>query len=214
MNRNRILLGVIVLALLALGAWYMLSERASAPAPAPSVATADDRTLGDPRAPINVIEYAAPQCPFCAAMNAQGIPILKAKYIDTGKVFYIFRMMPIGPADLPAEGIARCLPPAQYFAFLDLLYRNQAKWDPENGVTDVAGALVKMAAIAGLSKERALVCMADKDRQKRIMVSAEDAQMRYGINATPTFVINGEVQEPGASWPEIQAKLDSLLAAK
>ena len=217
MNRNQFLLGVIVAALLILGAaaWYVLGNGPSAPAPGPApVATSDDRTLGDPKAPITAIEYAAPQCPFCGRFNAEGIPILKAQYIDTGKVFYIFRVYPIGPADIPAESIARCLPAEQYLPFIDLLYRNQAKWDPENGVSDVHGGLVAMARIAGLSADQADACIADKAKQARIMAVAQDAASRYGINGTPTFVINGEVQTPGAPWPDIKAKLDSLLAKK
>ena len=211
MSRNGILLLVLV-ALLAGGgaaAWYFLGSRAPV---IPANVVAGDRTLGDPHAPIVAIEYAAPQCPFCAEMNAQGIPHLKADYIDTGKVFYVFRVYPIGPADIPAEAIARCLPADKYFPFIDLLYRNQAKWDPENGVQDVHGGLVAMARIAGLNGEKVEQCIADKDAQKQIFTVAQDAEKRFGINGTPTFVINGEVQTPGATWDEIKSKLDSLLA--
>jgi protein-disulfide isomerase len=223
-SRNQVLLGIIVAALLALGgaAWYFMgagggsSESPTAgPAGGPaSVATAYDRTQGDPKAPITVIEYAAPMCPHCAHMNAEGIPILKAKYIDTGKVFYIFRVFPIGQPDVAAEAIARCLPADNYFQFIDLLYRNQAKWDPEYGITDVQGGLVAMGRIAGLSGDQVAACMADKNAQKHVIDVAQDGATRYGINGTPTFVVNGEVQTPGAPWPDIKAKLDSLLAKK
>jgi len=213
MSRNAVLLLVltVVLAVAGAAAWYFLTP----PTPViPASVTATDRTLGDPHAPIVAIEYAAPQCPFCAEMNARGIPHLKADYIDTGKVFYVFRVYPIGPADIPAEAIARCLPADKYFPFIDLLYRNQAKWDPENGVQDVHGGLVAMARIAGLSEEKVDQCIADKDAQKQIIAVAQDAEKRFGINGTPTFVINGEVQTPGATWDEIKSKLDSLLAKK
>jgi protein-disulfide isomerase len=212
MSRNQGLLLALVVALAVLGvaAWYFLTPP---PAPVTGVgATANDRTLGDPHAPTVVIEYAAPQCPFCADMNSAGIPHLKTDYIDKGKVFYIFRVFPIGPADIPAEAIARCLPADKYFPFIDLLYRNQAKWDPENGVQDVHGGLVAMARIAGLSEERVDQCIADKDGRKQIEAVAQDAETRFGINGTPTFVINGEVQTPGATWDEIKSKLDSLPA--
>lgn len=214
MSRNQGLLLALVVALAVAGAaaWYVLK-----PSPAPVIpagTTAGDRTMGDPRAPIVAIEYAAPQCPFCAEMNNSGIPQLKAGYIDTGKVFYIFRVYPIGPADIPAESIARCLPADKYFSFIDLLYRNQAKWDPENGVQDVRGGLVAMARIAGLKEDKVDACIADKAAQQRIIAVAQDAEKRFGINGTPTFVINGEVQTPGATWDEIKSKLDSLLAKK
>jgi protein-disulfide isomerase len=222
-SRNQVLLGIIVAALLILGgaAWYMMRPDQGAvlasTTPAAStgpVATADDRTMGNPKAPITVIEYASPMCPHCAHMNEEGIPVLKRDYIDTGKVFYIFRVFPIGAPDLPAEGLARCLPADKYFQFIDLLYGNQAKWDPEYNVTDVAGGLTQLGRIAGLSGDKIQSCMTDKDSQKRVMAVAQDAQTRYGITGTPTFVINGEVQTAGAPWADIKAKLDSLLAKK
>ncbi len=221
MSRNQVLLGIIVAALLVLGiaAWYVLGSssdgtlQAAAGGPA-GAATADDRTLGDPKAKIVAIEYAAPMCPHCAHFNAEGIPVLKRDYIATGKVFYIFRVFPIGQPDVAAESLARCLPADNYFAFIDQLYRNQAKWDPEYGVQDVEGGIVDQAKIAGMSAEQAETCMKDKDKNARVMTVAQDAQSRYGINGTPTFVINGEVQTAGAQWPEIKAKLDSLLAKK
>jgi protein-disulfide isomerase len=217
-----VLIGVVVLALLVLGgaAWYVLgsgsgdSITGGGTPGTGTVATAYDRTQGNPKAPITVIEYAAPMCPHCAHMNEEGIPVLKANYIDTGKVFYIFRVFPIGQADIAAESIARCLPADKYFQFIDLLYRNQAKWDPENGITDVHGGLVAMGRIAGLSGEQVDQCIANKDVQKHTMDVAQDASTRYGVSGTPTFVINGEVQTPGAPWPDIKAKLDSLLAKK
>ncbi len=221
MSRNQVLLGVIVLALLALagGAWYVLGSSDSptslaAGGPVAS-ATADDRTLGDPKAKIVAIEYAAPMCPHCKHFNEVGIPILKRDYIDTGKVFYIFRVFPIGQPDIAAESLARCLPADNYFAFIDQLYRNQEKWDPEYpGVQDVEGGLIAQARIAGLSADQAESCMKDKDKNARVMTVAQDAQSRYGISGTPTFVINGEPQTAGAQWPEVKAKLDSLLAKK
>lgn len=221
MTRNQILIAVIVVALLALGggAWYLLGSGsgdgtvASGTGAAP-VITADDRTLGNPKAPIVAIEYAAPQCPVCARFNAEGIPSLKAQYIDTGKVFYIFRVFPIGPADVPAESIARCLPADSYFPFIDLLYRNQPKWDPEYGVQDVHGGLAAMSHIAGLSTAQVDACIANPASQKRVATVADDASQRYGITGTPTFVLNGEVQTAGATWPDIKAKLDALLARK
>src|ERR1700743_1929127 len=108
-------------------------------------------------------------CPHCARFNETGIPELKAKYIDPGKVFYIFRVFPIGAQDIAAESLARCMPADNYFAFIDQLYRNQDKWDPEYGVTDAEGGLVAQARIAGLSEDQARSCMTDKDKNARVM---------------------------------------------
>lgn len=177
-------------------------------------ATPDDRTLGNPKAPVTVIEYAAPMCPHCAHMNEEGFPILQRDYIAKGRIFYIFRVFPIGQADIPAEGIARCVPKENYFAFIDLLFRNQQKWDPEYSVTDVHGGLVSMGRIAGLSADKIEQCMADPVNQQRLTAVQQDANTRFGITGTPTFVINGEVLPGGAPWSVVKDKLDSVLAAK
>jgi protein-disulfide isomerase len=218
-SRNQVLIGVIVLALLTLGAGFYFYEQSGPPDVIAAVsgggAVPGDRTLGSSQAPITVIEYAAPMCPHCARFNAEVIPLLKSNYIDTGKVFYIFRVFPIGAADVPAEALARCQPKESYFGFIDLLFRNQDKWDPENGVTDVHGALVSLSRIAGMSAEQADACMNNQDEQKRIMAVAQDASARYGITGTPTLIINGEVEQAGGmAWTALKSKLDSLLAKK
>jgi protein-disulfide isomerase len=217
-SRNQVLIGIVVLALLALGVgyyYYAKSSPTEVAAAVPAGAVPGDRTLGASSAPITLIEYAAPMCPHCARFNADIIPLLKSNYIDTGKVFYIFRVFPIGAADVPAEALARCQPADNYFQFIDLLFRNQAKWDPEYGVTDVHGALVSLSRIAGMSAGQVDACMNNQDEQKRIMAVAQDASARYGVTGTPTLVINGEVQEAGGMpWSVLKSKLDSLLAKK
>jgi protein-disulfide isomerase len=202
-----------------LGAGFYFYEQSGPPDVIAAVsgggAVPGDRTLGSSQAPITLIEYAAPMCPHCARFNAEVIPLLKSNYIDTGKVFYIFRVFPIGAADVPAEALARCQPKESYFGFIDLLFRNQDKWDPENGVTDVHGALVSLSRIAGMSAEQADACMNNQDEQKRIMAVAQDASARYGITGTPTLIINGEVEQAGGmAWTALKSKLDSLLAKK
>ena len=173
----------------------------------------DDRTLGSPKAPITVLEYAAPVCPHCAHFNETVFPLLKKNYIDTGKVYYIFRIFPIMPADGAAEAIARCLPADKYFWFIDLLFRNQKNWDPEYGVTDVRGGLLQVARIAGMSAEKVDECIADKSQQERINQVAQDGEVKYNIQGVPTFIVNGTPWESGGvTWPQMQKKLDSLLS--
>jgi len=173
----------------------------------------DDRTMGKPDAPITMLEYAAPSCPHCARFDMDVFPQIKKNYIDTGKVFYIFRTFPINASDGAAEAIARCLPADKYFQFIDLLFRNQAKWDPEYGITDVRGALVQMGRIAGMSTEKVDACISDKDEQDRINSVAQDGETKYNIEGTPTFVVNGTKTEAGdVTYAQMQAKFDSLLS--
>jgi len=158
---------------------------------------ADDRTMGNPKAKVTFLEYAAPTCPHCAHFAETVMPQIKQNYIDTGKVFYIFRTYPLSATDGAVEAIARCLPADKYFQFIDLMFRNQSKWDPDgNQIADVHAALVQMARIASLSPERVDQCISNKDEQDRINTVALDGSRKYNIDHTPTFVVNGEVVDP------------------
>ena len=170
-----------------------------------------DRTLGNPKAPIQIVEYAAPICPHCAHFNETLFPQLKSNYIDNGKVFYVFRVFPLQSADVAAEAIARCLPANNYFQFIDLLFRNQPKWDPENGVQDVHAGLVQMGRIAGLSAQQVDSCIGNQSEQKRIVQVGQDATSKFGINGTPTFIVNGEVRSVWTNFQDMKDSLDSKL---
>ena len=170
-----------------------------------------DRSLGNPKAPIQIVEYAAPVCPHCAHFNETLFPQLKSNYIDTDKVFYVFRVFPLQSADVAAEAIARCLPANNYFQFIDLLFRNQPKWDPENGVQDVHAGLVQMGRIAGLSAQQVDTCIGNQAEQKRIVQVGQDATSKFGVNGTPTFIVNGEVRSVWANYQDMKDSLDSKL---
>jgi len=152
-----------------------------------------DRTLGNRNSKVVLIEYAAPSCPVCAAFNAQSFPRLKAQYIDTGKIFYVFRIFPLRSDDGLAEKIARCLPEDKYFTFIDLLFKNQPKWDVEFGVTPqgVHDGLVLLGRIAGMSQEQVDQCMENKAEDDRINKVSSEGESRYSITGTPTFILNG-----------------------
>ena len=108
------------------------------------------------------------------------------------------------------------LPVDQYFQFIDMMFKNQAEWDWENGVSDIHGGLVKMGRLAGMNADRVDSCIGDKAMQDRINKVAQDGQTRYSINSTPTFVIDGVVHETSEiGTPEdLQQTLDGLLAKK
>lgn len=175
-----------------------------------------DRTLGNPKSKVVLIEYAAHSCPVCAAFNEQTFPRLKASYIDTGKIFYVFRLFPLRADDGAAEKIARCLPEDKYFTFVDLLFRNQPKWDVEYGVQPgegVRAGLVLLGRIAGMSEEQVDQCMANKAEDDRINKVASDAEARYGITGTPTFILNGVSQGSGnIPYDRMAQLLDAELA--
>lgn len=221
MTRKQLTIGLAVIALIALGviAYLVLfpataDDTLAAGDKASVAVTASDRTLGNPKAPVTMLEYAAPTCPHCAHFNEELFPKLKKEYIDTGKVFYIFRVFPLNQVDLAAEALARCLPAENYFQFIDLLFRNQPKWDPEYGVQDVHGGLVAMGRIAGMSEQQVDQCMSNKAQLDRASKVGMDGQTKYSITGTPTFVINGEVHSAGYTWEQLKTELDNMLKKK
>ena len=222
MNRSQFLIGLVVAAVIALGvgAYFVFFTSPSDTSAVPSSSlsytlTKDDRAQGSPKAPITMIEYAAPTCPICAHFDIAMFPQLKQQYIDTGKVYYVFRVFPLQAADVAAEAMARCLPEDNYFQFIELLYHNQSKWDPDGyNIPDIHGALVGMGNIAGLPPEKTDSCISDKAQTQRIEQVGTDAQTRYGINGTPTFIINGHLHGPFVDFGEVQATLDPLLTKK
>jgi protein-disulfide isomerase len=178
----------------------------------------DDHTLGNPKAPITLVEYAAPMCPHCARFALDEFPELKREYIDTGRVFYIYRVFPLGAPDGAIEGIGRCLPPERYFPYMEMMFREQPKWDPDGyQIPDVRAAIIQLAALEGLSPERANQCMTDPAQQERINQSAQDAQLRYQIEGTPTFIMDGQVVNipPGQKIIDVlRLRINSLAGSE
>ena len=201
-------------------AWHIVSEKGPAPALAADIKganytiTPQDMTMGNPKAKVVLIEYAAPRCPHCAHFNEETFPPLKKNYIDTGKVLYVFRVLPLGAGDGVAEKLARCLSRDKYFPYMDNLFRTQPQWDDEYGVTDVRGGLLAQSKKFGMSEAQFDACVADTKNDAFINQVAQDGVTRYGINSTPSIVINGKLVPGVAEYPALKAALDNALAGK
>ena len=215
-RKTWIILGVVVALILGGGAWYFLrGDSEMQPAgqevyePLPT-----DHTFGNPKAKVTVIEYASPTCPVCANFLINLYPKLKSDYIDTGKVFYVYRTFLRGPDDAVAEKLARCMPKDKYMSFTDSLFRNQSRWDYEFGIPSPDGvhaALVQLAGEAGMSAADADRCIASTADEDAIGRVGEDGVTKYAVNATPTFVINGQGQ---AGFENLFSRLDLALTGK
>lgn len=183
--------------------------------PVPVSPIIGDVTLGSETATVHVVEYAALSCPHCRDFWKWEFPKLKADYIDTGKILYIFRLFPLRSDDGSAEKIARCLPEDKYFAFIDLLFKNQPKWDWEYGLKppEVREGLVLLGRIAGMSREQVDQCMVNKAEDDRINQVSSEAQSRYSVNATPTFILNGtSIGSGNIPFDSLSKLLDTELA--
>jgi protein-disulfide isomerase len=218
-RKTWIILGVMA-ALIAGGAYYFLGrdggmQTVAAPASAKGYAPLPtDHTLGNPQARVVLIEYASPTCPVCANFMLNFFPKLKSNYIDTGKIFYVYRTFLRGPDDAMAEKLARCMPKDKYMSFTDSLFRNQSKWDYEFGVPSPEGvhtALLQLAGEAGMNAADADRCIASTAEETAISKVGEDGVAKYAVNATPTFVINGQAQ---AGFEDFFGRLDRALSGK
>ena len=210
MSRKTLWLLIAIVILLGAGLVWYLSRSAAPTVTAASGTTGEVigpnelRTLGNPKAKVTVIEYAALTCPHCAYFSQEIFPAFKAKYLDTGKVYYVYRLYPLDPADYKAERIADCLPKSQFFSFVDLLYRRQADWGPEQhnehgaaSQPQTEAGLLQMGRIAGLGADQARSCLTSTKEDARVNQVGQEGEQRYQLTGTPTLIVNGQAQPAG-----------------
>ena len=169
-------------------------------APPPPEEVLKDRVMGNPDAPIEIIEYASLTCPHCRDFNVETLPELKKNYIDTGKAKLIYRDFPIDQLSVVAALMARCAPEDRYYQFIDVLFENQDKWkyDP-----DPVEALMRIGKLGGLSEADFKACTSNDTLINGIIQSRQNAGKQYDVNSTPSFVINGKKRIVGAQPYEV-----------
>lgn len=175
------------------------------------------RALGNPSAPIKIVEYSSLTCGHCAHFHNDILPELKSKYIDTGKVYLEFREFPLNDPALKATLTARCLPEAQYENFTSILFKTQEQWA---GGLDYMAALRQNAKLAGMSDATFDACQAEPQLKLKLADVMQQAQDKWQISATPTFIINDGAEkvsgvQPVAEFERIFRKLtnDEIGAA-
>ncbi len=148
-----------------------------------------DHVIGKADAPVTIVEYASFTCGHCASFHKETFPKLKEKYIDTGKVKLIFRPFPTAPAQLSvaAAMLAHCAGDERYFAMTSALFETQSNWMSANAAPE----LLPLANQAGVSKEKFEACLGDNKLASDIQQNAVRAFEVFGVEATPTFFING-----------------------
>jgi protein-disulfide isomerase len=203
LNRRQLLIfggGAVVAG--GLAAWLFGADRLtggiagvpSAKAAAPDLSTLldppalGDKVLGRTDAPVTIVEYASATCPHCAAFHKDVFPQLKSEFIDTGKVRFIFREFPFDDLALAAFMLARCAPPDKYFPMIDVLFEQQKVWASKEARTELG----KIAQLAGIGEDGFDKCLKNEDLAKGIMAIRDKAANTYGVEATPTFFVNGK----------------------
>lgn len=176
--------------------------------PAPEVI---EMVMGDPAAPVEVIEYGSFTCPHCATFHQNTLPQIKANYVDTGKVRFVYREAVFDRYALWAGMVARCAGPDRYFGIVDLIYQRQAEWT-QGAPAEVAEGLRRIGRTAGMTNEQLDACMTDA-AMAQAMIDTHAAHMaEHDIPGTPHFVING-VLHRNMGYPDFARVLDDALAA-
>ena len=158
---------------------------------APEDSVRGERSMGSPKARVTSIEYFSLTCPHCAAFALGALPELKAKWIAPGKLRWVYYDFPTDIAALQAAMVARYLPPERYERFIDTLFAAQDHW--VFGAGSVPDVLWPLASDAGMDRATFDRALADTGLQDWIVGRARDAESRWHVDATPSFVINGKL---------------------
>jgi protein-disulfide isomerase len=156
-------------------------------------------------AKVTIVEYASATCPHCAAFHKDVWPKLKADYVDTGKIRFIFREFPLNDPALAAFMIARAAPKDSYFPLIGVFFDTLETWakDPANG-------LLNIAKQAGFTQEKFDATLKDEKLAKGIM-EIRDGGVKFGVQGTPTFFLNGKPMRGEVTYDSLKADIDKLL---
>jgi len=213
-------IAALCLVLVAGGA-YWLTAGSSTPPDLPFAANAQDAdvdtssvvemSLGNPDAPVTVIEYASFTCPHCADFHANQFKQLKENYIDSGKINFIHRDVYFDRFGLWASMVARCGGEDRYFGIIDMIYDQQKEWIGSGDAVGIADRLRKIGKVAGLDADQVDACLADQDKAKTLVAWFQQNSEEHDINSTPSLVINGE-KYSNMSYQELSTIIDEKLA--
>ncbi|WP_283406160.1 thioredoxin domain-containing protein [Novosphingobium panipatense] len=187
--------------------------------------------VGNPQAPIKLIEFAALSCSHCAEFSKESAEPLRQTYISSGRVSYELRYFMLNALDIPASLLTTCgateavIPLSeQFWAWQPKLFENMQAASKERlaqldalpkdqqlgAIADVAG-MTEFFASRGIARDQAAACLADTAKAKAFADQTQKASEQYNVTGTPTFVINGS-NVGSLSWKELEAKLQQAGA--
>ena len=147
-----------------------------------------DIVLGSEKAPVTVIEYASMTCPHCAHFSTTTLPELQKRYIDTGKVRFIFREFPFDALAAAGFMLARCAGKDKFMPVVETLFAKQSEWMVQKPVPPLMG----IAKQFGFTQELFDKCLANQQVLDGIQDVRDRAAEKLGVNSTPTFFVNGK----------------------
>lgn len=167
----------------------------------------DDRVLGDPNAPITIIEYASLTCSHCATFHRDTMPRLKREWLDTGRAKLVYRDFALDKNAATAAVIARCAREDDYFRLLGVFFSRQTSW---SRMEDPVPVLAQIAGSRGLSRAEIDACLDDGDLVDGVLQMRLVGQDQHGVNSTPTFIVGERVISGALSFEDFDAMLRSI----
>ena len=203
---SRLMIVSAAVAVLGLGAYFVTSPGGNSVTPTDPFGAANaqeageidtsviaEMTQGNADAPVTVVEYASYTCPHCARFHAGPYKQLKADYIDSGKINFIYREVYFDRYGLWASMIARCAGSTDaFFGMTDLIYEKQSEWARAGEPAEIVGELRKIGLLAGLDAETMEACLQDGEKARTLVAWYQENATEDGIESTPSFVINGK----------------------
>jgi protein-disulfide isomerase len=182
--------------------WWSLIPSASV------AAEPQEQILGNPNAPVTIIEYASLTCSHCAQFHNEVLPALKERYITPGKVRLIYRDFPLDQTALAAAALAHCAGPERYFSMLEVMFETQANWARAD---DPIPALRQLGKLGGLSDQTMDACLADETLANGILQGRLAGENEFKIGSTPTFIIDGKAYPGSRDVDEFGKLIEPLL---
>jgi protein-disulfide isomerase len=168
---------------------------------------AGDVVLGSEKAPVTVIEYASMTCPHCAHFSETTFPELQKRYIDTGKVRFVFREFPLDTLALAGFMLARCAGNDKFMPIVETLFAKQSDWVMQNPIEP----LKAIAKQFGFTEDSFNQCLTTQKVQADIEAVRDHASQKLSVNSTPTFFINGKRLQGDVTIEAMAKEIDPYL---
>jgi protein-disulfide isomerase len=162
-----------------------------------------DEVQGKADAPVTIVEYASMTCGHCATFHTKTYPVLKQRYIDTGKVRYIMREFPLDPLAAAGFMLARCAGPDKYYPMIEVLFQKQDQWAVQQPIPP----LTAIAKQAGFTQEKFESCLSDQKILDGIEATRTRGSEKLGVNSTPTFFVNGKMLRGAVTIEELEKEI-------
>jgi protein-disulfide isomerase len=168
-----------------------------------------DIAIGSAKAPVTITEYASMSCSHCAAFGENVFPMLRSKYIDTGKVRFVFREFPLDIKAAAASILARCIAKndsEKYLGAIEILFKQQ-----ERLLAQTKDTLLLVGRLNGMSEQDVTACQMDQAQFDRLTADQKYAVETLKVDSTPTFFVNGERLKGSMSFEELEQRIKPLL---